>query len=126
MRGVAFLLLLLAMGPAWALDGPVKGLHPKLVGRLKKMERAFGRPVHITPHGGCRKHGSRAAPRSYHRIAAGCRAADVWIAGVAGPRILRYWRRHGGGGTGYYCGRRFVHVDVGPDRHWAWFCGSRR
>ena len=112
--------------PAFSkITGPYKELHPRLKQRLHVLERHFGH-VHITPHGGCRLHGNRRAPKSYHRIAAGCKAADIIIKGVSKRKILAFWKRKGWGGTGYYCGRPFVHVDVGPVRSWTWFCGKRK
>jgi len=112
--------------PALAADGwisgPVRGLHPRLLTNLRSLHRATGRHITITPHGGCRLHGNRRAPRSYHRIAAGCRAADIIIPGVSRRWVLRWWARHVGGGRGFYCGRSFVHVDVGPARTWSWYC----
>lgn len=98
------------------VSGKTRGLHPVLMGRLCAMSRQLG-PVNVVS--GCRRHGSRRAPRSYHRIAVGCKAADVTIAGVGGRTILAHWAR-GGGGRGHYRGRRFVHVDVGPTRAWNW------
>ena len=112
-------------GQGW-LSGPAHGLHPRLKAGLYRLHRAFGRPIRITPHGGCRRHGNRRAPRSFHRIAAGCKAADIVVPGVARSAILRWWARHMGGGRGFYCGRRFVHVDVGPARTWRWYCGGTR
>ena len=108
------------------VTGPVRGLNPRLVAGLHRMHMAFHKTVIITPHGGCRLHGNRLAPRSYHRIAAGCKAADVIVPGVSRQAILRWWARHMGGGRGFYCGRRFVHVDVGPRRTWKWFCRKPR
>lgn len=102
------------------ITGPTQGLDRSLVRRLNAMSVHFGGTVNLTPNGGCRPHGSRSAPRSQHRIAAGCRAADVWIEGVRGADILRYWRDNGGGGRGRYKGRPFVHVDTGTSRNWAW------
>jgi len=106
--------------------GPTRGLHPRLRKRLNGLSRHYGRTVRLTPHGGCRKHGSRAAPRSYHKRSRGCRAADVRISGVRGRAILAYWKRTGGGGRGAYCGRSFVHVDIGPSRTWYWRCKKKR
>lgn len=112
--------------PVYAkITGPFKGLHPSLKSKLRVIERHFGH-VHITPHGGCRKHGNRMAPKSYHRIAVGCKAADIIVKGASGKTILSFWQRKGWGGTGYYCGRPFVHVDIGPRRSWKWFCGRKR
>lgn len=111
--------------PVYALDGPTRGLNKKLIYKLKTIERVFGAKVHVTPNGGCRKHGNRMAPKSYHRIAAGCKAADIVVKGVSPRRLYQWCLRHNHGGCGYYCGRPFVHIDVGPKRHWVWFCRGK-
>ena len=121
----AFFVSAAQAGQGW-LSGPAHGLHPHLKAGLYRLHRAFGRPIRITPHGGCRRHGNRRAPHSFHRIAAGCKAADIVMPGVARSAILRWWARHMGGGRGFYCGRPFVHVDVGPARTWRWYCGGTR
>ena len=120
----AFFMPVAQAGAGW-LSGPTHGLHPRLRTGLYRLHMAFGRPVRITPHGGCRKHGNRRAPRSFHRIAAGCKAADIVMPDVSRHAILSWWARHMGGGRGFYYGRSFVHVDVGPSRHWSWFCRPR-
>ncbi len=109
-----------------ALDGPKHGLNKKLVMKLHYIEKVFGKEAHITLHGGCRLHGNRMAPKSYHRIAVGCKAADIYMKGVSPWRLYTWCLRHNNGGCGYYCGRSFIHIDVGPKRHWKWFCGKRR
>ena len=108
------------------LKGNTAGLHPLLRARLYRLHKAYGRPITVTPGGGCRAHGNRRAPRSWHRRAVGCKAADIIIPGVSRRAILAWWGRNVGGGRGFYCGRSFVHVDVGPNRTWSWYCGKRR
>lgn len=103
------------------VSGKTNGLHPRLRSRLCTMSRQLG-PVTVVS--GCRNSGTNASPRSYHRRAVGCMAADVRIAGTGGRRILSYWKKSGGG-TGSYCGRSFVHVDVGPTRSWIHNCRRR-
>ncbi len=107
------------------LSGDTAGLNPALKAKLFQLHKAFDKPILITPHGGCRNHGSKRAPKSWHRRAVGCKAADVIISGVSRRAILSWWARHVGGGRGFYCGRRFVHVDIGPNRTWSWYCGGR-
>lgn len=107
------------------LSGDIAGLNPVLKTKLLQLHKAFGKPVRVTPHGGCRRHGSRRAPKSWHRRAVGCKAADIVMPGIARHAILNWWARHVGGGRGFYCGRRFVHVDIGPNRRWSWYCGNR-
>lgn len=99
------------------VTGKTRGLHPRLKTRLCAMSRKIG-PVQVIS--GCRAHGSRRAPKSYHRRAVGCKAADVVVKGASRRQVLRYWKRTGGGGRGFYRNRRFVHVDIGPDRTWNW------
>lgn len=119
------------VAPQCRITGPTQGLHPKLMKRLCRMGRHFGKTVMITPNGGCRGHGSRRAPDSLHKRSNGCRAADVVMTGVSKRAILDYWETHGGGGVGYYCSsgnkhRPFVHVDIGSTRGWTWYCGRGR
>ena len=114
-----------AMAGGW-LTGSTAGLNPALKSKLYRLHKAFGKPIRVTPGGGCRARGNRRAPKSWHRRAVGCKAADIIMPGVPQRAILAWWGRHVGGGRGYYCGRRFVHVDIGPNRTWSWYCGKRR
>ena len=113
-----------AQAGGW-LSGDIAGLNPSLKAKLYRLHKAFGRPIMVTPHGGCRNHGSRRAPKSWHRRAVGCKAADIIVPGVSRQALLNWWARNVGGGRGFYCGRRFVHVDIGPNRTWSWYCGGR-
>jgi uncharacterized protein YcbK (DUF882 family) len=99
------------------VSGKTDGLDATLRTRLCGMSRALG-PVTVVS--GCRKHGSKQAPHSYHKVSRGCKAADVVIPGVKRSAIMRYWGENGGGGTGSYNNQRIVHVDVGPSRTWHW------
>jgi uncharacterized protein YcbK (DUF882 family) len=45
-------------------------------------------------------------------------AADIIIPGVSAHDLAVYARSLSAGGVGYYGRRAFVHVDVGPVRHW--------
>jgi len=116
-----FMLAAVSVAPAQAgdwLSGDIAGLNPTLKVKLHRLHKAFGKP-------GCRKHGNRRAPKSWHRRAVGCKAADIIMPGVSRRAILAWWARNVGGGRGFYCGRRFVHVDIGPNRTWSWYCGGR-
>ena len=99
------------------VSGKTEGLDPTLRMRLCSMSRTLG-PVTVVS--GCRKHGSKQAPESYHKVSRGCKAADVVIPGVKRSAILRFWGENGGGGTGSYSNQRIAHVDVGPSRSWHW------
>ncbi len=107
------------------LSGDVAGLNPVLKAKLYRLHKAYGKPIMVTPHGGCRNHGNRRAPKSWHRRAVGCKAADIIMPGISRRTILNWWAHNVGGGRGFYCGRRFVHVDIGPNRTWSWYCGGR-
>jgi uncharacterized protein YcbK (DUF882 family) len=99
------------------VSGKTEGLDTILSKRLCGMSRDLGT---VTVVSGCRKHGSKRSPKSYHKYSRGCKAADVVISGVKQSTIMRYWAGNGGGGTGSYRSQRIVHVDVGPNRSWHW------
>jgi len=103
------------------VTGLNKSSNAKLNAGLCKMSRALG-PIEITSSCRTRK-ANRSVSKSYHLYNRGCKAADVVIKGVERKTILAWWAKNMGGGRGYYCGRRFVHVDVGPKRTWRWYCG---
>ena len=126
--GMILLSTAMFLSPAQAagwLTGDTAGLSPALKAKLYRLHKAYGRPIRVTPNGGCRARGNRRAPRSWHRRAVGCKAADIIMPGVSRRAILNWWARNVGGGRGFYCGRRFVHVDIGPNRTWSWYCGGR-
>jgi uncharacterized protein YcbK (DUF882 family) len=45
-------------------------------------------------------------------------AADVIIPGVSARELSKYAISLKAGGVGYYGNRAFVHIDIGPVRHW--------
>ena len=45
-------------------------------------------------------------------------AADVVIPGVSAKELSVYAKTLNAGGVGYYGPRAFVHIDIGPVRHW--------
>jgi uncharacterized protein YcbK (DUF882 family) len=45
-------------------------------------------------------------------------AADIIIPGVTPRELAKFAKSLNAGGVGYYGRRAFVHVDVGPIRHW--------
>ena len=102
-----------------------KSSHPKLTRELCKMSRKFNKTIKVTSS--CRTTKSnRGVSNSMHLYRNGCKAADIVILGMKKSTALKYWAKNVGGGRGYYCGRGFVHVDVGSNRNWAWFCGKHR
>ena len=103
-----------------------KSSNKNLTYNLCKLSRVY-ETVNVTPNGSCRVKSST-AKNSYHLYRQGCKAADIWIKGVSGHKILRWWGKNVGGGRGFYRCRRFVHVDVGPSRTWHWktSCAFRR
>lgn len=94
----------------------------KLTANLCKLTKRFG-AVHVngSHFGNCRsRKTNKSVKRSYHLFSRGCKAADIWIKGVSGRTILNWWGENVGGGRGSYRCRKFVHVDVGPNRKWHW------
>ncbi len=104
----------------------LRGLKPRLVKLLIKVQDHFGRPLHIIS--GCRskKHNRRVggARRSQHLH---CNAADFQVPGVSKYKLARYLKRMPGrGGVGLYCRSSYVHLDIGPKRQWHWSCKKKR
>jgi len=62
-----------------------------------------------------RRHSRGVAKHSYHMKA---QAADIQIPGIRLHKLREIARGLGLGGVGYYPRSNFVHVDVGPVRHW--------
>ena len=60
------------------------------------------------------------AKNSQHTLA---KAIDIRVPGVATSRLRDIAMSLHGGGVGYYPVSQFVHVDVGPERHWT-FAGA--
>lgn len=105
------------------VSGATKGLHKSIRYRLCLLSRHFGKTVTVTS--GCRKKGSRSAPKSWHRRKVGCRAADIRIKGVSKYAIANWHvRNFKSGGTGTYtCSP--AHIDTRPGKvswHWKQKC----
>ena len=93
-------------------------LKPDLMALIYKAGDHFGDTPVITS--GFRGHGRRG---SYHRK---CEAADFFIPGVSGGKLVSYLKTlPGAGGVGTYCHTRSVHIDTGEPRNWHQ-CGRRR
>jgi uncharacterized protein YcbK (DUF882 family) len=74
----------------------------------------------IELHSGYRTHGTNrategAALNSRHVVG---QAADISVPGVSSVRLAGMSSVLGRGGTGFYVGRGFVHVDTGTERVW--------
>lgn len=63
-----------------------------------------------------RRAGIGAAPNSYHLKG---QAVDLWLPGSATTALHKAALAARRGGVGYYPDRHFVHLDVGPVRHWS-------
>jgi len=62
-----------------------------------------------------RRSGRKVAKYSYHMHG---KAMDIQIPGISTYELRQFALSLGKGGVGYYPGRQFVHVDVGPVRQW--------
>lgn len=95
----------------------------KLRGLIARLGAKFGStPIITSGYRGGRNVASIARGRkhrgSYH---ASCMAADIQIAGVSAARVFAAAKSlQGRGGVGIYSHTRSVHLDVGPQREWAW------
>jgi uncharacterized protein YcbK (DUF882 family) len=64
---------------------------------------------------GLRRRSRRVSRESLHMEGL---AADVVIPGVSALELAKYAKSLDAGGVGFYGNRAFVHIDVGPVRHW--------
>jgi uncharacterized protein YcbK (DUF882 family) len=62
-----------------------------------------------------RKQGQGVAKKSYHMQG---KAIDIRVPGIALRDVQRMALKLKAGGVGFYSRSNFLHVDVGPLRHW--------
>jgi uncharacterized protein YcbK (DUF882 family) len=87
---------------------------------LQAWLRAGGLDAPLQIHSGYRTQRTNnategAALNSRHVVG---QAADISVAGVSGVKLAGMSSLLGRGGTGFYVGRGFVHVDTGDERVW--------
>ncbi|MBI4124685.1 MAG: YcbK family protein [Deltaproteobacteria bacterium] len=104
-------------------DGKIKPMHLELVELVDHLEDHFesGEVRVLSGYRSpefnhkLRRRGRRAAKYSRHMKG---EAIDLRLPGVSAWRLRQYLAALKVGGVGYYPGRSFVHVDVGPYRTW--------
>ena len=107
-------------------SGAVHPIDPKLLDLLHALTRKVGNrnPVHIisgyrSPETNAllrEQDGSGVAQNSFHMQG---KAIDLRVPGLSLRNLQRAALSLRGGGVGYYPDSNFVHVDVGPLRHWS-------
>lgn len=105
--------------------GTIKNYDPHELDLLHDLMARLGRPNgeidivcgYRTPHTNnwLREHSSGVALHSQHMQA---KAIDIRVPGVPTARVRDAALAMHRGGVGYYAKSNFVHVDVGPVRHW--------
>ena len=105
--------------------GEVKHIDSRLLDYLFAVQSILGAPgpFHIfsgyrtlETNAWLRRTGRGAAPNSYHLKG---QAVDLWIPGIRIDALKQAALKARAGGVGYYPDRHFVHLDVGPVRHWS-------
>jgi len=106
------------------ITGAVKAVDPLLLDYLYAVQShlASTKPLHINSgyrsrptNARVRRAGKGAVRNSYHTQG---KAVDVWVPGVETAVLRNIAVEARKGGVGYYPDRHFVHLDVGPVRHW--------
>ncbi|MCW2237289.1 DUF882 domain-containing protein [Azospirillum canadense] len=105
--------------------GATHPIDPKLLDLLHDLTRKVGNrgPVHVisgyrSPESNAwlrERDGSGVAQNSFHMQG---KAIDLRVPGLSLRNLQRAALSLRGGGVGYYPDSDFVHVDVGPMRHW--------
>lgn len=104
--------------------GEVKPISPKLIDLLHTIGKRVGNGPNIHIISGyrspatnkkLRQRSRSVAKKSYHLIG---HAADIRIPSIHTASLRKIAKNLKAGGVGYYPQSNFVHVDVGPVRHW--------
>jgi uncharacterized protein YcbK (DUF882 family) len=105
--------------------GDVHDIHPELLDLLHTLtgELALDAPLQVISGYRSPKTNARLAASSrgvaHHSLHMEGKAIDIRAPGVPLARLHQTALRLGAGGVGYYPSSDFVHVDIGPVRHWA-------
>lgn len=104
--------------------GDVKPISPKLIDLLHTVAEQTGSAsrIHIisgyrspATNAKLRHKGRGVARKSFHMLG---HAADIRIPSIPTSRLHRIVKKLKAGGVGYYAKSDFVHLDIGPVRHW--------
>lgn len=104
--------------------GDVKPISPKLIDLLHTVAERTGSDsrIHIisgyrspATNAKLRQKSRRVARKSFHMLG---HAVDIRIPSIPTSRLNRIARKLRAGGVGYYAKSEFVHMDIGPVRHW--------
>lgn len=107
------------------VTGEIKPIDPHLLDCLFSVQSILEAraPFHIfsgyrspKTNSRLRRAGRGAAPNSYHLKG---QAVDLWLPDVDTAALHEAALEARAGGVGYYPDRHFVHLDVGPVRHWS-------
>lgn len=106
------------------LTGKIRGIDPQLIDLLERIQQITKPEKPLTLLSGyrskqwnklLRRHNALVARNSYHIKG---KAADIQLQGYKSRDLYVVAKYFKAGGVGYYPGRDFIHVDVGPVRYW--------